>query len=84
MGQSSTQCQATAVFRHSHGCVASSLLYKVSMSLFKLMTKIKNTNRYAILIINTKSIDHNYINDRFKIFKNKKKLYLNCTQKLFI
>ena len=41
-GQSSTQSQETTVFRRSHGCGAPGLVYRVSMSLFKLMTKKRN------------------------------------------
>ena len=38
-GWPSTQCQEATVFRRSHGCRSPGLVYRVSMSVYKLMIK---------------------------------------------
>ena len=53
-GQPRTQCLEAIVFHRSHGCRSPDLVYRVSMNLYKLMTKKKYIYIYIyyIYIIN--------------------------------
>ena len=68
-GQSSTECQETTVFHRSHGWRATIVVYKVNLSLFKLMKK-KSGAKYlcthtASSFLSIFSIFSNFFNFRY-------------------